>query len=104
MKLFAAIIFVVGLLPMFCDAYLLEEVTSRDPATVREFRSNHPCPATGKTHGACPGYVVDHIIPLCAGGPDRPDNMQWQTKEEAHAKDLLEWEACRNLRRQGRKI
>jgi hypothetical protein len=32
---------------------------SRNPAPVRAFRSNHPCPATGSIHGPCPGYVVD---------------------------------------------
>ena len=33
-----------------------------------------------------PGYVVDHIIPLACGGPDTPDNMQWQTIEEGRRK------------------
>lgn len=37
-----------------------------------------------------PGYVIDHIIPLKRGGADTPGNMQWQTKEEAKAKDKLE--------------
>ena len=50
----------------------------------------HPCPSTGKTHGACPGYVVDHIQALKYGGADRPENMQWQTVSEAKAKD--KWE------------
>lgn len=27
-----------------------------------------------------PGYEVDHIVPLCAGGADRPENMQLLTK------------------------
>jgi 5-methylcytosine-specific restriction endonuclease McrA len=54
------------------------------------FMRSHPCPSTGKTHGACPGYVVDHITPLKRGGADRPSNMQWQTVREAKAKD--KWE------------
>jgi hypothetical protein len=37
-----------------------------------------------------PGYVVDHKIPLKKGGCDCPSNMQWQTIEEAKAKD--KWE------------
>ncbi len=37
-----------------------------------------------------PGYVVDHIIPLKKGGCDCPENMQWQTIDEAKAKD--KWE------------
>ena len=44
---------------------------------------------TGYPHGR-PGYVVDHITPLKRGGRDSPDNMQWQTIEEAKRKD--KWE------------
>ena len=55
-----------------------------------EFKHSHPCPATGKSYGACPGYVIDHVTPLKRGGADAPSNMQWQTKAEATAKD--HWE------------
>jgi len=41
-----------------------------------------------------PGYVVDHIIPLACGGPDTPENMQWQTLEEGKAKDKVERKEC----------
>lgn len=34
------------------------------------------CPATGKSSGACPGYVVDHIKALKRGGADEPSNIQ----------------------------
>jgi len=44
---------------------------------------------TGYSNGR-PGYVVDHIIPLKRGGCDCPSNMQWQTLEEAKAKDKVE--------------
>jgi 5-methylcytosine-specific restriction endonuclease McrA len=54
------------------------------------FEQDHPCPSTGQARGACPGYVVDHIIPLKRGGADLPANMQWQTIEEAKAKDRVE--------------
>ena len=55
------------------------------------------CPATGspKPHHACPGFVVDHVEPLCAGGADHPSNMQWQTIEDARRKDADERRACR---------
>ena len=41
-----------------------------------------------------PGYVVDHIKPLACGGADDPSNMQWQTDEEAKAKDKVERVGC----------
>ena len=43
---------------------------------------------------ARPGYVVDHIVPLCAGGADAPSNMQWQTVEDAKVKDRQERATC----------
>jgi hypothetical protein len=54
------------------------------------FRKTHPCPSTGRTSGACPGYVVDHIKALKHGGRDDPSNMQWQTVEAAKARDRWE--------------
>ncbi len=47
-------------------------------------------PSTGKPFGACPGYIIDHIMPLKRGGADAPSNMQWQTVEESKEKD--KWE------------
>ena len=48
---------------------------------------------TGYPNGR-PGFVVDHIIPLACGGPDTPENMQWQTIEEAKTKDAYERKNC----------
>jgi hypothetical protein len=62
---------------------------ARDPAAVRAFRKANPCPATGKTTGACPGWVVDHTIPLCLGGPDEPLNMQWHEYRAYLEKDKV---------------
>lgn len=55
-----------------------------------DFKKKHPCPSTGKSSGACPGYVIDHVKPLKRGGADDPNNMQWQTKETAKQKDKTE--------------
>ena len=46
--------------------------------------------ATGKITGTCPGYVVDHLVPLRRGGGDSSDNLQWQTVAEAKAKYRVE--------------
>ena len=59
-----------------------------------EFKREHPCPATGAAKGPCKGYVIDHVNPLACGGPDRPENMQWQTVAEGKAKDKWERRAC----------
>jgi hypothetical protein len=52
---------------------------------------------TGHPHG-WPGHVVDHRIPLACGGADAPSNMQWQTTEEAKAKDRIERQGCARSR------
>jgi 5-methylcytosine-specific restriction endonuclease McrA len=62
----------------------------RSAAARRQFQREHPCPSTGKTTGACPGWVVDHVFPLKRGGVDAPANMQWQTVADAKAKDRVE--------------
>jgi hypothetical protein len=66
----------------------------RSRAVAREFQRAHPCPSTGLTSGACPGYWRDHIVPLACGGPDAVSNMQWQTIRDARAKDAWERKAC----------
>ena len=58
------------------------------------FKYEHPCPATGRSKGACQGYIIDHIKPLACGGVDAASNMQWQTKAEAKAKDKWERKGC----------
>lgn len=66
----------------------------RSEKAKRDFREMHPCPSTGKFSGPCDGYVVDHLFPLCAGGCDVPENMQWQEVEAAKAKDVIELHMC----------
>lgn len=77
---------------------------ARAPQARAEFVRLNPCPATGKTRGACPGYVVDHVIPLCAAGPDHPSNMQWQTVADAKIKDRDERRQCAALQNAVKKM
>ena len=75
---------------------------ARSTVSVNAFKRANTCPSTGKKSTAsCPGYIVDHIQPLCACGPDAPTNMQWQTLEASKAKDILEDKQCRELKASG---
>jgi hypothetical protein len=47
---------------------------------------------------ALPQLFKDHIVPLACGGPDAASDLQWQTIQEAKAKDKRETKGCRRLR------
>lgn len=64
--------------------------------TVRaEFQRSNPCPSTGATRGACPGYQADHRIAICAGGADRAGNLQWLTVDDHKRKTKQDVMECR---------
>lgn len=73
---------------------VIEAKQPRSHQAIAEFKRQQPCPATGKPKGPCPGWIIDHVIPLACGGPDRPENLQWQTVAEAKAKDKWERKGC----------
>jgi len=68
----------------------------RSAAAKAEFQRANPCPATGASRGACPGWQIDHVEPLKCGGPDTPANMQWLTINEHKAKTAREARRCRH--------
>lgn len=76
----------------------MSNATERSTAERLAFQRAQPCPATGQHRGACPGYVIDHVQPLCAGGLDHRTNMQWQTVPDGLRKDADERRLCRALR------
>jgi hypothetical protein len=80
--------------PLDADA-----ATQRRPAARAEFQRLNPCPANGLRRGACPGWQVDHKIPLKCGGADKPGNMQWLTVRAHKAKTKREARACLNPQR-----
>jgi hypothetical protein len=81
----ALLIIALALAPSIADARI-----HRSHAARAEFERLHPCPSTRRPRGACPGWVVDHVIALKRGGPDEPRNMQWQTIKDAKSKDRWE--------------
>jgi 5-methylcytosine-specific restriction endonuclease McrA len=64
---------------------------------MRDFKRTHSCPATGKTSAsaACPGWQIDHVVPLKCGGADAPANMQWLTVHDHALKTKREARLCR---------
>lgn len=55
------------------------------------------CPATGLHRGACPGWQVDHVVALCAGGPDKRANMQWINLDDHRFKTYVDVRECRKI-------
>jgi hypothetical protein len=49
----------------------------RRTAVLTAFQRTHPCPSTGLTDKACPGWAMDHVVPLACGGCDAVWNLQW---------------------------
>jgi len=78
---------------------LLQTTHQPEPDARVLFQKRHPCPANGNTRGECPGYAVNHVKPLCAGGADRPANMQWLAAAEAKKKDRVDAQECRARRK-----
>lgn len=87
-------------------AFIFLQAPSQDRETGRLTRKQTPAihrfmRATGFPHGR-PGWIVDHAVPVCAGGPANDiRNLQWQTKAESYKKDVFERALCRAMKKQG---
>ncbi|KRC20241.1 HNH endonuclease [Acidovorax sp. Root219] len=67
----------------------------RSSAVVAEFKRLNPCPVNAARRGPCPGHQVDHIVPLCAGGADHVENLQWLTVQQHSDKTRFDVLLCR---------
>lgn len=58
-------------------ARLADGSIKRRADVLTAFKKAHPCPVTKLSTGACPGWAIDHVIPLVCGGCDSVNNLQW---------------------------
>jgi 5-methylcytosine-specific restriction endonuclease McrA len=68
---------------------------ARSNAARKNFARLHPCPSTGQAKLPCPGYQIDHVVPLKCGGADHPGNMQWLSIKAHKQKTKREAKLCR---------
>lgn len=95
-KAFAHVLCAAALLLGAASASLpVDAKTVRSAAERAAFVRANPCPATGLRRGKCPGWEVDHIIALCAGGADARENMQWLTVQDHRQKTRIDRRICR---------
>lgn len=67
--------------------------------STHELRGYHDKAALAQARGISEpwNYELDHYIPLCLGGSDDEDNLQFQPWQEALRKDAYEAEICRHV-------
>lgn len=51
--------------------------TARSQQVIAAFKKQWACPTNGAHSGPCPGWAIDHVIPLDCGDVDAVWNMQW---------------------------
>lgn len=61
----------------------------RSTAVLSAFKRTHACPSTGLRFGPCPGWAIDHILPLASCGCDAVWNLQWLPNELKSAAGAL---------------
>jgi hypothetical protein len=74
------------------DGRIIRSLTAK-----RNFVAVWACPSTGLHEISCPGWAIDHVIPLAKGGCDLAFNMQWlpnAIKSAAGRYPKDRWELC----------
>lgn len=97
----------ISLLMVSCNFAYAECTSVRDKQgkikrssyQVKKFKKANPCPVTNLSTGRCPGYEVDHIVPLACCGADTPANTpantQWLTIKQHDIKTITDNKECR---------
>lgn len=60
-----------------CRVHAGQGKAKRTDRMKRDYKARFPCPTTGKLQKSCPGWEIDHLIPLCCGGADVWTNARW---------------------------
>lgn len=65
--------------PRYCGEPARDKrgVIKRSRVVLRQFARVFPCPATLEPTPSCPGWAIDHTIPLASGGCDTVANLSW---------------------------
>lgn len=83
------------LVALVCSVPFQSYAAKRSGAELRKFAGIEACPSTGLHKLPCPGWEIDHITPLCAGGEDRYWNMQWLSRVDHAFKTRIDVRECR---------
>lgn len=62
----------------------------RSSSVVAAFKRIWPCPSTHLPAGPCPGYKINHAIPLACGGKDEVSNLIWMRDDAKKIQDSYE--------------
>ena len=89
----------VGLIAMMLCAATDARI-HRSTSVRANFVKLQACPSTHSHKLPCKGWEIDHIEPLCAGGIDKIDNLQWLTVQEHRLKTRTDVRVCNRLRRE----
>ncbi len=80
---------------LVCSVGMADARIHRSAKAIYAFRAINVCPATEQHRGACPGWQVDHVLPLCMGGPDALPNLQWLSVADHRFKTFVDVRECR---------
>lgn len=62
----------------------------RSSTVITAYRRFWPCPSTNLHSGPCPGWAINHSIPLACGGKDEVSNMLWMRDDAKKIQDSYE--------------